>query len=94
LDANRALRADVASLRGSRQENIMPFVAFAVFVIVGQVLNVMLCLAIDRMVSPTAGALAFVGLYMLVFVVAWKLALLIFDREPRDARRTDRIPAH
>ena len=72
----------------------MAFVGFRVFAIVGQIFNVMLCLAIDRIVSPTAGALTFVALYMLVFVVAWQLALLIFDREPKRARSDGRIPAH
>jgi hypothetical protein len=56
--------------------------AFLVFALIGQVLNILVCLAIDKIFSPMTGALTFVGLYILVFVVAWQLALYFFDREP------------
>jgi hypothetical protein len=46
------------------------------------VLNVLICLAVDRVFSPMVGALTFVGLYVVVFYVAWRLALFLFDREP------------
>ena len=59
----------------------MALVVFAVIAVVGQFLNVMLCLALDKIFSPTVGGLAFVLLYMLVFVGAWLLTLRIVDRE-------------
>jgi hypothetical protein len=59
----------------------MALAAFAAFAVIGQILNVLLCLLLDEIFSPTVGALAFVVLYMLVFVAAYKLALLFFDRE-------------
>ena len=55
--------------------------AFLVFAAIGQVLNVLICLAIDRIFSPMTGALTFVGLYLVVFFLAWRLALYLFDRE-------------
>jgi hypothetical protein len=66
---------------------MMPLAAFAAFAIVGQILNVLLCLALDEIFSPAVGALTFVLLYMLVFVAAYKLAMLIFDREPAPAQQ-------
>ena len=59
----------------------MALAAFAVFAVIGQFLNVLLCLALDQIFSPTVGALAFVALYMVVFAAAYKLALFFFDRE-------------
>jgi hypothetical protein len=69
----------------------MAIVAFLVFVLIGQALNVFLSLAIDRIYSPAIGVLTFVVLYALVFVVAYKLALLLFDREeePADSRQAN-----
>jgi hypothetical protein len=58
----------------------MALVIFALFSIIGQILNVALCLALDRIFSPTVGALAFVLLYMLVFAGAWMLTLMVVDR--------------
>jgi hypothetical protein len=58
----------------------MALVIFALFSIIGQILNVTLCLALDRIFSPTVGALAFVLLYMLVFAGAWMLTLMVVDR--------------
>jgi len=60
----------------------MALLAFVVFALIGQVLNVLICLAVDRVFSPMVGALTFVGLYVVVFYVAWRLALFLFDREP------------
>jgi Flp pilus assembly protein protease CpaA len=80
----------------------MALAGFVVFAIIGQFINIMICLAIDQMFSPMAGALTFVALYMLVFAGAWMLALLVFDREPKRAsanrmatsHSTRGIPAH
>jgi hypothetical protein len=63
----------------------MAIVAFFVFALIGQVLNIFLSLAIDRIYSPAVGVLTFVVLYALVFVIAYKLALLLFDREEEPA---------
>ena len=60
----------------------MALTAFVVFALIGQVLNVLICLAIDRVFSPMTGALTFVGLYLVVFYLAWRLALFLYDREP------------
>jgi len=54
--------------------------AFLAFTVVGQIINVLLCLAFDRIFSPTIGALAFVALYILVFVAAYQITLFLFDR--------------
>ena len=59
----------------------MILVAFFAFAVIGQILNVLACLAIDQLVSPAVGVLAFVVLYIGVFWIAWRLALLIFDKE-------------
>ena len=61
----------------------MALLVFAGFSIIGQLLNVFLCLAIDRIFSPTIGALSFVLLYMLVFIAAWILTLKVLDRPGR-----------
>jgi len=63
----------------------MALVVFAAIAIVGQILNVFLCLALDKMFSPAVGALAFVMLYMVVFAGAWLLTLGIMDRDWRHA---------
>ena len=64
----------------------MVLAIFAVLTVIGQVLNVFLCLALDRIVSPIFGGTAFVFLYMLVFVVAWLLAVRIVERREGPAR--------
>lgn len=58
----------------------MVLVVFAVLAIVGQVLNVILCLALDQIFSPVVGGTAFVAFYMLVFVAAWIVAVWITER--------------
>jgi hypothetical protein len=60
-------------------EEEMILVVFAIVAAVGQILNVLLCLALDRIFSPTVGAFAFVLLYMLVFAGAWLLAVRIVE---------------
>jgi hypothetical protein len=60
-------------------EEEMILVVFAIVAAVGQTLNVLLCLALDRIFSPTVGAFAFVLLYMLVFAGAWLLAVRIVE---------------
>jgi len=71
----------------------MALFVFAGFAIIGQVLNVVLCLALDKMFSPAVGALTFVLLYMVVFAGAWRLTLLIVDRDWRQASQTP-TPSH
>jgi uncharacterized membrane protein required for colicin V production len=58
----------------------MVLVVFAVLAIIGQVLNVFVCLALDRIFSPIFGGTAFVLGYMLVFAAAWLLAVRITER--------------
>ena len=66
----------------------MVLIVFVIFAAIGQVLNVLLCLALDEIFSPMVGGLAFVALYMLVFVGAWLLTLRVLDREGRTAIAT------
>ena len=70
----------------------MVLVVFAILAVIGQVLNVFLCLALDNIFSPAVGALSFVLLYMLVFAGAWLIAVRIAERwephtEPAQAQR-------
>jgi hypothetical protein len=58
----------------------MVLVVFAVLAIVGQVLNIFMCLALDRIFSPMVGGTAFVLGYMLVFAAAWLLSVRITER--------------
>jgi uncharacterized membrane protein len=69
----------------------MVLAVFAVLAIIGQVLNVFLCLA-HQIFSPMVGGLAFVFLYMLVFAAAWLIAVRIAARWERQA--AERQPAH
>jgi hypothetical protein len=71
----------------------MALIVFAVFAVIGQFLNVLFCLALDRIFSPTVGGLAFVLLYMLVFAGAWLLTLKVVDREETEPKGSpERIP--
>ena len=58
----------------------MVLIIFVVLAVIGQAINVSLCLALDQMFSPTVGALTFVLLYMLVFAGAWFIAVRIAER--------------
>ena len=58
----------------------MVLVVFAILAVIGQVLNVFLCLALDRIFSPAVGGTAFVLGYMLVFAAAWLLSVRIAER--------------
>ena len=71
----------------------MVLVVFAVLAIIGQVLNVLLCLALDQIFSPIVGGTAFVFLYMLVFVAAWLLSVRITERWTGQ-QPTEREKAH
>jgi hypothetical protein len=42
----------------------MILIVFGIVVIIGQALNIALCLALDQIFSPMVGALAFVFLYI------------------------------
>ena len=63
----------------------MVLVVFAVIAIIGQALNVMLCLALDTLFSPMVGALCFVLFYMLVFAGSWLLSVRIVEGWQRRA---------
>jgi len=65
----------------------MILVVFVVIAVIGQILNVALCLALDNIFSPTVGALSFVLLYMGVFAIAWMIALRIVD-----GRQSKQVP--
>jgi hypothetical protein len=69
----------------------MILIVFVVVAVIGQAINVAICLALDEIFSPTVGALAFVLFYMLVFAAAWVISLRIVEaREAayREARAT------
>ena len=69
----------------------MVLIVFAVLAIIGQVLNVFFCLALDQIFSPIVGGTAFVGLYMLVFVAAWLSAVWIAERWERKAAQHEQV---
>jgi hypothetical protein len=59
----------------------MILIVFAVVALVGQVLNVLFCLAVESLISSeTVGGLLFVALYLFVFAGAWKLSVYIVER--------------
>ncbi len=70
----------------------MVLVVFAVLAAIGQVLNVLLCLALDQIFSPIVGGTAFVFLYMLVFAAAWLLSVRIVER--REGKTAERPQVH
>lgn len=57
----------------------MILAVFVAIAVIGQALNVALCLALDSIFSPTVGALTFVLLYMGVFAISWMIALRIVE---------------
>jgi hypothetical protein len=70
----------------------MVLVVFAITAVIGQVLNVFLCLALDRIFSPMVGGTVFVLGYMLVFAAAWLVSVWIAERwlgqgQPAEERR-------
>ena len=65
----------------------MILAVFVVLAVIGQALNVALCLALDNIFSPTIGALSFVLLYMVVFAIAWMIALRIVE-----GRQSKQVP--
>src|SRR4051794_36758183 len=73
----------VAVLDTHQRSRTMILVVFVVTAVIGQVLNVALCLALDNIFSPTIGALAFVLLYMGVFAISWMIALWIVEGRQR-----------
>ena len=68
----------------------MILVVFGIAVLVGQALNIALCLALDQIFSPVVGALAFVVLYILVFVGAWILSLRIVEGRQKSRQESSR----
>jgi hypothetical protein len=64
----------------------MILIVFGIVVIIGQALNIALCLALDQIFSPMVGALAFVFLYILVFVGAWMVSLRIVEGRQKSWR--------
>ncbi len=58
----------------------MVLVVFAILAVIGQVLNVFVCLELDRIFSPAVGGTVFVLGYMLVFAAAWLLSVWIAER--------------
>ena len=61
----------------------MILAVFVVLSVIGQALNIALCLALDKIFSPTIGAFAFVLLYMGVFAIAWMIAVRIVEGRQR-----------
>jgi hypothetical protein len=71
----------------------MVLVVFAITALIGQALNVLLCLALDQIFSPIVGGTAFVFLYILVFAGAWIVSVRIVERwEGRTAERQQAPP--
>ena len=71
----------------------MILIVFAVVALVGQVLNVLFCLAVETLISSgTVGGLLFVALYLFVFAGAWKLSVYIVERMQRHAAEPAAAP--
>lgn len=70
----------------------MVLAVFVVIAVIGQALNIALCLALDKIFSPTIGALAFVLLWMGVFAISWIIALKIVEGRQRKQAPQSQIP--
>lgn len=66
--------------------------AFAAIAVVGQALNILLALTVERYFSSGASVVTFVALYLIVFWGAWRLALWI--TEPSRLLHRDRTQHH
>jgi hypothetical protein len=52
---------------------------FLVMAILGQALNMFLAIQVERHVSEAAGVIVFFALLVIVFIVAWKLAVRLTE---------------
>lgn len=52
---------------------------FVLFVAIGDTIAVGICTIVERF-SDSASLLAFLGLFVLVFIIAWQLAVRITER--------------
>lgn len=69
----------------------MVLVVFMALAVVGQLMNIVFCLALDHLINPTVSVLTFVPLYMAVFAGAWLLAVRIVERRESQPRA---LPHH
>jgi hypothetical protein len=58
-------------------------IAYVICLVIGQSITIAIGLAIDRMYSPAISLPISIGLYFLMFWIAWKIAVRI--TEPRAA---------
>jgi len=58
-------------------------IAYVICLVIGQSITIGIGLAIDRMYSPAVSLPISIGLYFLMFWIAWKIAVRI--TEPRSA---------
>jgi membrane protein implicated in regulation of membrane protease activity len=71
-------------LKGRLRERSMSLIAvFAVLMVIGQTMNVIIAMQVERFSEPISLVVFFV-LLVVAIVVAWKLALRL--TEPRDTR--------
>jgi len=71
-------------LKGRLRERSMSLIAvFAVLMVIGQAVNVIIAMQVERFSEPLSLVVFFV-LLVLAIIVAWKLALRL--TEPRDTR--------
>jgi hypothetical protein len=50
-------------------------IVYLALIAVGQSATVAIALSVERLVSPAASVLVFIGLYFTVFLLGWKLAV-------------------
>jgi hypothetical protein len=50
-------------------------VVYIALIAVGQSASIAIALTVERLVSPAASVLVFIGLYFTVFLLGWKLAV-------------------
>jgi len=61
-------------------------IAYIVILAIGQSITIGIGLAIDRIYSPSISLPVSIGLYFLMFWVAWKIAVRVTEPGPASAR--------
>jgi hypothetical protein len=69
-----------------RMSIMILLLAFIVAAVVGQAVNVAICIVIDK-VAPGISFMVFFALYMGVFWLAWRIAVFVTEKEFMDAVR-------
>jgi hypothetical protein len=62
------------------EDGTMLLIAFVATAVLGQIVNVSICVLVDKF-APAASFMVFFGLYLLVFWLAWRIALRITEKD-------------